>query len=253
MENRPPPISLSTSKGKGSLKDRDAVAGCPQVPVDNPPNSDGSSVAVFFRLLSIQIKKTITSASMEFEALQQILVRLEPEILRQIRVEPQSKPAVVHWEKALESMRQGPSSALYPALKTLSPQLHWMQNPNYRSPDCPSSFLQNYAYAELVGCNGLCPSQCASMGIMLLGPETYYPPHVHPARECLYVLAGRGTWCLENGPIISLPPGKAMFIPPSCTHAFWSMDTPLAAIYLCSGDIASYPMLKPMPSTNSIP
>ena len=175
-----------------------------------------------------------------------ILVELAPQTHPQISVVPQIKPVVKHWGAALDALRRGPSAELYGPLKALTPLLRWMQSPHYHPDKCPRDFLENYAYSELVGPDGLCLSTTASMGIMLLGPDTYYPPHLHPSIECLYVLSGRGTWHLENGPTISLPPGTAVFIPYGRTHSFWSMDAPMAAVYLCSGDVTIYPSLKPL-------
>ncbi len=210
------------------------------------PNPGTINIGVFLKLLAVEIQKTMPSGSPELDTLQQLLTQIETETFHQNRISPQSKPATAHWPQALEEMREGPSAALFPALKTLSDQLCWMQNPNFRLPKCSSRFLENYAYSELVGSNGMCPSWKVSMGILLLGPDTFYPPHTHPSSKWLYVLSGRGTWNVENGPTISLPPGKAVFIPHGCTHAFWSMSRPLASIYLCSGNVAVYPRLKPM-------
>ena len=69
------------------------------------------------------------------------------------------------------------------------------------------------------------------------------PPHHHPATEVLYALAGRGTWSLTDGPTISLPAGATVFLPEGVAHSFCAMDAPMAAVYLCLGEVDPLPVL----------
>lgn len=156
---------------------------------------------------------------------------------------PGHKPATRYWKKALESISIGPAADLGQVLESLTPYFCWMGNPNYTPENTRQPFLDNYAFAEMIGPDGLCYSDTASMGVMLLGPDTYYPPHTHPTIECLYVLTGRVTWHLADGPTSSLPPGTAVFMPEGRPHAFWSMQAPTVGVYLCSGKVATYPVL----------
>ncbi len=156
---------------------------------------------------------------------------------------PGCKPVTRYWKKALKSISIGPAANLGPLLESLTPHLCWMGNPNYTPEKTRQLFLDNYAFAELIGPDGLFYSDTASMGIMLLGPDTYYPPHTHPTIECLYVLTGRSTWHLADGPTISLPPGTAVFIPTGRPHAFWSMNDPMVGVYICAGEVSTYPVL----------
>lgn len=216
----------------------------PDVCVSDSENGGTPAVDDFLKMVAAQIGKTMDSGTAEYDRFGEILRDIEGEIRNQRSLSPAVLPAVRYWNETLKAIGQGPAAELQTDLKTWAPKLRWIQSPEYQSGVCSRDFLDNYACAELVGPNGFCHSSSVIMGIMLLGPDTYYPPHGHPSIECLYVLSGRGTWHLDRGPTISLPPGTTIFIPYDRMHAFWSMDAPLAAIYMCVGEVTTPPRMR---------
>ncbi len=207
-------------------------------------SNDGQAVDAFVAAVARQIEQTMRGNDEEYREVRAILDALEAEASPDVPLTPQSMPVVRFWSQALDATRRGAANGLAGALEELTPRLRWMQCPNYTVENTSQGFMDNYAYTELIGPDGFRLSDTVSIGIMLLGPNTYYPSHTHPTVECLYMLSGRGTWHLSGGPTISLPPGSAVFIPYGSNHAFWSMEEPLAAIYFCAGDVNYRPVLS---------
>lgn len=193
-------------------------------------------IKAFLEILQQRLKEDILPEEPEYDEIMQIFMQLEKEFGTYAGLEPLVQPATRHWGKALEMARDMGFSDLVQCLEDLTPFLWWMVDPGYRGKNVNQEFVDNYACFELIGPDGLFSNSTVTVGVMLLSPNIYYPPHAHPASECLYLLSGRGTWHLTDGPIISIPPGGHILIPSGSVHAFWSMDTPLAAIYLCLGD-----------------
>ena len=187
-------------------------------------------------ILKQRLEEEILPEEPEYNEIKKIFIQQEKAFGTYAGLAPQRKPATRHWKKSLKMAKELGAKDIVRCLETLTPYLHWMINPGYRGQNVNKAFVDNYACFELIGHDGLFTSSTVTVGVMLLSPNIYYPPHSHPASECLYLLSGRGTWHMSSGPIISIPPGGHILIPSECIHAFWSMDTPLAAIYLCLGN-----------------
>ena len=197
--------------------------------------------------ITTHIRENWLGAEEDLELFLSTLERLRPWTASRTEVKPESKPVLRYWDQVMETLEECDPPDLAVVLRGLAGTLRWIQYPNYNDENTSREFLENYAFCELIGPYGLCPCDTMSMGLMLLGPNTFYPPHHHMPSECLYLLTGRGTWHLADGPTISLPPGAVFSIPNEASHAFWSMDDPMAVIYLCEGAVAEYPVLDKLP------
>jgi hypothetical protein len=76
------------------------------------------------------------------------------------------------------------------------------------------------------------------LGLLLLGPDTLYPPHHHPAEE-IYLPLSPGHWWRAGEDWREQPAGAVIHHPPMCGHATESGRAPLAAIYLWRGEIVT--------------
>lgn len=194
-------------------------------------------IGALVRTLSDLIDHSIQGNESEYRPVRRLLAMLAVEPRRPAPEAPRELPAVRFWDAELNALRIGSGSALAPLLQQLTPRLHWWQDEHYTVANVGADFMKNYAQTELVGTRGLCHSHTLSLGVLLMGPDTFYPAHRHPAEEGLYVLSGRGTWHLDKGPTISLPPGGVVYIPAEGAHAFWSFEAPMVAVYFCHGDV----------------
>jgi mannose-6-phosphate isomerase-like protein (cupin superfamily) len=146
-------------------------------------------------------------------------------------------PVCRYWEPTLRSAETGPSGRLVQALRTLEALLPWRQNPNYSLERMGAAYLENYGYLEIIGASGISCEDRVVAGVMLLGPETHYPPHAHPATEHYYVLSGTAFWGFGNGPLEPRPPGSLIYHPSGVSHQTRTGNEPLLVLYLWQGEV----------------
>jgi hypothetical protein len=155
------------------------------------------------------------------------------------------------WEAALRTANGAPS-ALVAELETLGPCLSWAQNPNYRRVPPDPSFLDNYGYAVIAGPAAgppaLAVAERLAVGVLLLGPHAHYPLHAHPAIEIYYTLTAGAEWWRADGPWRPEPGGAVVHHEPDVRHATRAGPSPLLAIYLWRGDLATHAELTPIAS-----
>lgn len=156
----------------------------------------------------------------------------------------ESLPVLRFWPACLEAATRELSglAPLVEAFRALHPVLRWRQNPNYRQSPPDPAFLDNYGYAEICGSYGLIAADIR-FGVLLLGPETCYPSHRHPAEE-IYIPLNPGAWQrgeeeIASGSWTERSPGTIIHHPPQVPHATRGLDRPLAALYLWRGDLAT--------------
>lgn len=148
-------------------------------------------------------------------------------------------PLVVlrHWPEALAGAAVvDPDIA--EALRELSSELRWRQNPNYVRQPPGADFLAGYGYAVIAGPGGLAPAEIA-VGVLLLAPGILYPAHAHPAEEVYLVLDRASGWWREGEAWREGIGGAAIHHPAHLAHAMQAGVEPLLALYLWRGDIAT--------------
>jgi quercetin dioxygenase-like cupin family protein len=147
------------------------------------------------------------------------------------------------WDTALRAAR-GP---LVAPLSELGPSLAWAQNPNYRRRPPDAAFLDNYGYAviagPLEGPPALVPDARVALGVLLLGPRTHYPLHAHPAVEVYVTLTADGEWWREDGRWRGKPAGVVIHHASGVPHATRAGHTPLLAVYVWRGELATHARL----------
>src|SRR5262249_5191757 len=143
-------------------------------------------------------------------------------------ISPERLPVCRFWDSVMEA-GAGP---LVSILRALEPSLAWAQNPNYRRRPPDPTFLDNYGYAGIV-----------ALGVLLLGPGAHYPLHAHPATEIYYTLTSDGEWWKGAGPWRREPAATAIHHAPDVPHATRAGASPLLALYLWHGDLATHATL----------
>jgi len=154
-------------------------------------------------------------------------------------------PVCRFWDDAIAAAVRGGSS-LGTLVDRLVPHFSWTQNPNYRRDPPDPGFLDRYGYAVIVGPEDGPPALAVdprvAIGVLLLGPDTHYPLHSHPAVEVYYTLT-EGEWWRHPGPWRREPPGSAIHHVPNIPHATRTGADPLLAIYLWTGDLETHASL----------
>jgi hypothetical protein len=142
---------------------------------------------------------------------------------------------VLRWLDA--AARNAPAGALRTLAREIAgaaTELAWRQT--YGAGDVPAPFLERYGWCELAGSVGPVPSATLACGCLLLGPDTYYPPHSHAAEELYVPLSGAAEW--RRGPerFALRQPGEPVFHASHDVHAMRTGAAPLLALYLWRGD-----------------
>jgi quercetin dioxygenase-like cupin family protein len=155
-------------------------------------------------------------------------------------------PVCRHLDAAVRLGLTGPCATIATALSNATAQCRWLQNANYLACPPASGFLDNYGYVELLGPGRALDSQIFRVGMLLLGPQTDYPEHAHPAEEVYHVISGSALWSRRGAPWQAQAPGAAIHHPPHMVHATQTGDEPLLALYCWSGDIHAAARLVPV-------
>ena len=117
--------------------------------------------------------------------------------------------------------------------------LYWTQNSNYVG----LPFAERYAYTEFIGPDGIAKSDNLRIGLLLMGKETHYPMHYHPASEIYFVLSGEGRFRVPNKPWRVCPIGQFVFHEPHVEHAIETRDQHLLALYFWREDVTTQAQL----------
>lgn len=149
-------------------------------------------------------------------------------------------PVLRWWDESLDQPAPEPVRQVADALRALRPSLAFTQNPNYVASPPSATFLERYGYTVLAGPasgpSALIEHSALAFGVLLLGPETVYPTHVHPAAE-LYLPLGRASWSVGGAPLEPRDAGTPIVHVPHEPHETRTGASPLAALYLWLGDL----------------
>lgn len=158
-------------------------------------------------------------------------------------------PVCRFWSVALGQAGANVSS-LCTGLAALAPRFSWTQNPNYRRTPPSPDFLDNYGYTVLAGpADGppaLARHDRLAFGVLMLGPRSHYPLHRHPAAE-VYIPLNTALWWRGEGPWREQVPGAVIYHAPNVPHATRAGQTPLLALYLWCGELATHARLTENP------
>jgi mannose-6-phosphate isomerase-like protein (cupin superfamily) len=150
---------------------------------------------------------------------------------------PRGLPVGRYLNAALASARGGPLAGIAETFGDIADRCAWSQNPNYVAHPPSATFLDRYGYVELMGPGRAVPNADVRVGLLMLGPETDYPPHLHPAEEVYHVVGGRAAWWRDGVDWHVESPGAAIHHAPHVPHATRCTGEPLLALYCWTGDI----------------
>lgn len=124
------------------------------------------------------------------------------------------------------------------ALAEIEEFLEWRQNPNYSDASLGAGYMDNYAYAELIGPHGFFAGDDFLMGVLLLGPGVHYLDHHHAAPELYWLLTGPSEWRRGNGDFEMREAGDTIWHEPHVVHATRTGASPLLAVWAWTRDVS---------------
>ncbi|MBV6272572.1 hypothetical protein KVP09_06535 [Alcaligenaceae bacterium CGII-47] len=118
--------------------------------------------------------------------------------------------------------------------------LPWTQNPNYRGRPEFADYLSVSTYCMLTGSGGLVANDQVWSGLFIMGANTDYPAHAHPALEAYFILSGTAIWWREGENPIARPEGSTVFHDRMRSHAMRTLNEPLLCYFLQSGELGPH-------------
>ena len=119
----------------------------------------------------------------------------------------------------------------------LTPLLHWQRIPEH-VPRPPGAFMDDYAYAHIIGPNGVYPGDDFMLGLFIIGPGQLYPAHLHAAPELYWLFSGPTQWRYSiEGAWTRKKAGELQWNKPQQIHAMRTLNVPLFAIWAWTHDI----------------
>ena len=122
------------------------------------------------------------------------------------------------------------------SLRPVAADLPWRTGYAAR-PDAPG-LERGLRWAELVGPAAPWRSDTVCLGLLLLAPGLFYPPHRHPAVEVYRLVAGEAQWTVGSV-TRRLGPGDTVLHASGAAHAMRTSADPLLAIYTWTGDVTT--------------
>ncbi len=152
---------------------------------------------------------------------------------RPLPPEPAAPPLpVLRWLPRIAADAGGFGAGFVETVCAEAGSLAWRQT--YAAGEVGVPFLQNYGWAELFGAapapaGGVTQISC---GVLVLGPDTFYPPHRHEAEEIYVPLVGIAEWQQGDAAWRRRSPGTLIHHSSEEPHAMRTGDQPLLAMYL---------------------
>jgi hypothetical protein len=145
------------------------------------------------------------------------------------RAAPTAVPVMRHLSAVKESAPAF-SAAFVAAFVEAAPTLEWCRS--YTVEEVGEKFMDNYGWTDLLGQSGSAPDERLACGVLLLGPDVYYPPHQHEAEEMYVPLSGTAQWSQGGRDLQPRPPGSMIHHLPHEIHAMQTGNEPLLVMYL---------------------
>ena len=113
----------------------------------------------------------------------------------------------------------------------------WYTPPTYRDAGLDPAFFDNYGVVKFMGPGTDLPGRGVAGGATLQGPNIFYPPHAHPARELYIVLSGTGEWLRGTEGWTKRAPGSFIVHSSMQQHAMRTGGEPILTLWFWLGDL----------------
>ncbi len=143
-----------------------------------------------------------------------------------------SNSPLIRWIKEAVKYGNSETNSFLKALEPALPYLPWKYNYEPR-PDMADIDTQ-LGWGEILGPEAPYRDEQFCFGFTLLGKNTFYPSHLHPATELYVVLSGHAIWTLDGHSQIR-GPGEFILHPSNHIHSMQTENEPMLALYTWSG------------------
>lgn len=179
--------------------------------------------------------------SLSGEGVDAVLARLGEQELSATSVlipEPTTLPVLIHLDRCLEEATLF-DTAISQAIADLRPYLQWRQSKAYNDALLGTGFIENYGWCEVIGPNGFFQGDDFLLGLLMLGPNTHYRDHLHPAPELYWPLTSDTLWRKGEEKLAPKVAGTVIWHQPNVIHATKTGAVPLLTIWSWTMDTAT--------------
>jgi len=146
-------------------------------------------------------------------------------------IEASKSPSCSFLDGSLEHISKD-ISPLDILIRSISEKLVWRE----ASRGVPDFFKGGYAFAEIIGEQGLIVSENIRIGLFLQKPHVNYPLHAHEAKELYIILSGTARWKIDDK-MFSVFPGSIIKHQSCQDHATFTEEETLFALWIWTGKI----------------
>ncbi|MFL2738621.1 MAG: dimethylsulfonioproprionate lyase family protein [bacterium] len=155
--------------------------------------------------------------------------QLDSDCIREI--DALKSPSCTYLDGALNNISKN-LSPVDVLIKSISEKLVWRE----ASRGVPDFFKGGYAFAEIIGEQGLIVSENIRIGLFLQKPYVNYPFHAHEAEELYIILSGTASWKIDDK-MFSVIPGSIIKHQSCQDHATFTEEETLFALWIWTGKI----------------
>lgn len=136
----------------------------------------------------------------------------------------------LRYAPALLDAGDGDTEKLFAAVREAFAFARWTEF--YEETEWSQPFLSRFATGECIGPTGRFLSDDIVLGLFVLGPETFYPAHVHAAEEFYIVIAGEADFQVgATSAFATKQQGDVVFHESHISHAIRTSAQPMLAVY----------------------
>ena len=175
------------------------------------------------------------------EDVDEVLARLEEQDTGAATIltpEPTTLPVLIHLDRCLQDASLY-DAAISKAIADLRPHLQWRQSKAYNDALLGTGFIENYGWCEVIGPNGFFRGDDFLLGLLMLGPNTHYRDHLHPAPELYWPLTSDTEWRKDDERLAPKAAGTVIWHQPNVIHAIKTGAAPLLTIWSWTRDTAT--------------
>lgn len=144
--------------------------------------------------------------------------------------------ALRHAPVAFSAVPTFVSENLLQAARSALGHVHWTEF--YEPAAWSKPFLADFANGEGIGPDGTVRCDTMILGLFILGPNTLYPPHAHPAEEFYLTLSGAPDFQVgDDAPFVTIAPGEVAWHGSDVSHAIRTGPDPFLAVFGWRGSI----------------
>jgi hypothetical protein len=172
------------------------------------------------------------------EGVGEVLARLDEQDTRAASIltpAPLTLPVLIHLDMCLDEAFLFDAS-ISQAIAELRPYLQWRQSKAYNDALLGTGFIQNYGWCEVIGPNGFFRGDDFLLGLLMLGPNTHYRDHFHPAPELYWPLTSDAEWLKGDEQLTPKAAGTVIWHRPNVIHATRTRARPLLTIWSWTRD-----------------